>query len=211
MPSSGSPGAQGGGPDEPHGQGEHRGEVERRGEGEGKGEVEGRDSAGFLEHALSALHRVEDAFLAGLLLAMIVLAPTQIVLRNFFDTAISWGDPALRALVLWIGLLGALAATRGNRHITIDVLSHVLPERLQAGVRTLTNAFALGVCGLVAYHGWRFVRDEHEFESVAFAGVPSWVIESVIPVAFGLMALRFALLTLSSLRELARGGAASAP
>lgn len=205
MPSSGSPGAQGGGPDERRGQGEHRGEAE------GSGEVEGRDSAGFLEHALNALHRVEDVFLAGLLLTMIVLAPTQIVLRNFFDTAISWGDPALRALVLWIGLFGALAATRGNRHITIDVLSHVLPERWQAGVRTLTNAFALGVCGLVAYHGWRFVRDEHEFGSVAFAGVPSWAIESVIPVAFGLMALRFALLTFSSLRELARGGAASAP
>ena len=205
MPSSGSPGAQGGGPDEPRGQGEHGGEVERRGEVEGKGEVEGRDSAGFLEHALSALHRVEDAFLAGLLLAMIVLAPTQIVLRNFFDTAISWGDPALRALVLWIGLLGALAATRGNRHITIDVLSHVLPERLQAGVRTLTNAFALGVCGLVAYHGWRFVRDEHEFQSVAFAGVPSWAIESVIPFAFAAIALRYLGHAAADLRTLVRG------
>jgi len=181
----------------------------RRGGSEGRSEGDDHEPAGWLERALTALHRVEDAILAGLLLAMIVLAPTQIFLRNFFDSAIAWGDPALRALVLWVGLLGALAASRGNRHITIDVLSHVLPKRGQAGVRALTSLFTLGVCGLIAFHGWRFVRDEHEFGSVAFAGLPAWAIESVIPFAFGMMALRFALLSLASLRDLLRGEAAA--
>ena len=65
------------------------------------------------------------------------------------------------------------------------------------------------VCGLVAWHGWRFVRDEYEFESVAFAGLPAWAVESVIPFAFGMMALRFLLLTLASLRDFIRGGEAA--
>lgn len=167
----------------------------------------GAEAAGLPERALAALHQVEDALLALLLLTMIVLAPTQIFLRNFFDAGISWGDPALRALVLWVGLLGALAATRGNRHITIDILSHVLPERGQAGIRALTSAFAVGICGLVAYHGLRFVSGEREFESVAFAGLPAWIIQAVIPFAFFMMAVRFAIGTTAALRDVVRGPA----
>ena len=169
----------------------------------------GSATPGAPERALCVLHRIEDAFLASLLLAMIVLAPTQILLRVAFDSAITWGDPALRALVLWVGLMGAVAASRGNRHITIDVLSHVLPERGQAAVRAGTSLFTVFICGLVAWHGYRFVRDEFEYESVAFAGLPSWAVESVIPFAFGVMAIRFALLAAAALRDLIRGGAAT--
>lgn len=165
------------------------------------------DDAGVLRGALALLHRVEDAFLALLLTTMVVLAPTQIALRVFFDSAISWGDPALRALVLWLGLMGAVAATRGDRHITIDVLSPLLSGRAQSAVRIVTNVFATAVCGTVAWHAWRFLQEEMEFGSDAFTGVPSWWVASVIPLAFGLMTLRFALATGISLRDTARGEA----
>ena len=69
------------------------------------------------------LHRAEDALLVLLLSAMIVLAATQIMLRNFFDSGFVWIDPLLRVLVLWLGLIGATVATRNNRHIRIDLLS----------------------------------------------------------------------------------------
>lgn len=167
----------------------------------------GDSKGGVPERALAVLHRAEDAALALLLTSMIVLAPLQIALRIFFDSAISWGDPALRALVLWVGLLGALAATRGNRHITIDVVSQFLPARINAAVRALTSAFAVGVCGVVAYHGWRFVSEEREFESIAFAEIPAWTIEAVIPFAFGLMALRFAIGGLAAVRDAVVGPA----
>ena len=55
------------------------------------------------------LHRAEDAVLALLLGATIVLASLQILLRGIFGTGIGWVDPLVRVLVLWLGLLGALA------------------------------------------------------------------------------------------------------
>ncbi|TNF86538.1 MAG: TRAP transporter small permease subunit, partial [Gammaproteobacteria bacterium] len=72
---------------------------------------------------VKSLHRAEDALLVILLTAMIVLACTQILLRNFFDSGIVWIDPLLRVMVLWIGLVGATVATRHNKHIRIDLLS----------------------------------------------------------------------------------------
>lgn len=148
----------------------------------------GRD---VLERTLTILHRVEDGFLALLLGSMILLAPLQIFLRNFFDIGISWADPTLRVLVLWVGLMGALAATRGDRQISIDVLSHLLSERARAGVRIVTSVFAAGISALVAWASAQFVQVEIEYESTAFADVPAWIPEIVLPISFGLIAVRY--------------------
>lgn len=139
----------------------------------------------------SALHRVEDAVLAVLLTGMILLASLQIFLRNFFDGGIGWADPAVRVLVLWVGLLGALAAARSDEHIHVDVLSRLLPDGAQAVVRVITSLFTAAVAGFVAWQGGRFVLSEWEFESIAFASVPTWLLASIIPFAFGGIAVRY--------------------
>ena len=120
-----------------------------------------------------------------------MLATLQIALRDLLGTGIAWVDPALRVLVLWVGLLGAVAASREGRHITIDVLSRLLPPRVDAAVHGATSLCTAAVAALVAYHGARFVRSEFGFESVAFSGIPAWALESVIPFAFAAIALRY--------------------
>ena len=142
---------------------------------------------------LRGLHRVEDIFLALLLGAMVVLAPLQIFLRNFFDAGIAWIDPLLRVLLLWVGLMGAVAASRSDRHIRIDAASKILPGKLASVLGLVTSVFTAGVSATVAWHSGRFVVDEWEFESTAFSGIPAWMLESVIPVAFGLIAIRYGL------------------
>ena len=97
---------------------------------------------------LDALHRIEDLTLALLLLGMIALAAAQIALRNLFDTSLSWGDPLLRMSVLWVGLLGALAASRDDRQITVDVLSRLLGGRAKTAARAFTSLFTAAVCAV---------------------------------------------------------------
>jgi TRAP-type C4-dicarboxylate transport system permease small subunit len=167
--------------------------------------VTGAASGKRLERALGLLHRLEDALLALILGLLVLLAPLQIFLRNFFDTGISWGDPLLRVLVLWVGMLGALAATRGRRQIGIDVLSHSVGERVQSGVGIVTSLFTSVVCSIVAYHSARFVAAEIEHQVTAFAGVPAWSCEIVIPLVFGLIALRYLLYSIGDLRDLLSG------
>ena len=140
--------------------------------------------------------------LALLLGAMILLAPLQIALRGLLGTGTAWVDPLLRMLVLWLGLLGAVAASRAGRQITIDVLSRMLDARARAAVGAVTNLFTSAVAGFVAYHGARFVASEFHFETVAFSGIPSWGFASVIPFAFAAIAMRhvgFAALDLRTL------------
>ncbi len=128
-----------------------------------------------------------------LLTAMILLAATQIFLRNFMETGITWADPTLRLLVLWLSLLGAMAATRDNNHIRIDLLSRFLPKGIQALSQQLTDIFTPAVCALLAWHSGRFVLFERQDGITLFASIPAWVGELILPVGFGVMAVRFLL------------------
>jgi TRAP-type C4-dicarboxylate transport system permease small subunit len=142
---------------------------------------------------LAGLEKIEDWLLAILVLILVALAGAQIILRNFFDTGLSWADPLLRALVLWTGMLGALAAVRDDKHIALDVLQRFLTPRMQQASRILTFGFAAVVCAAMAWFSVDLVKIDLTSGSNAFAGVPSWFVESILPAGFGLMALRFAL------------------
>ncbi|MGR9107582.1 MAG: TRAP transporter small permease [Gammaproteobacteria bacterium] len=149
------------------------------------------------------LRRVEDGLLLILLSAMIALSGMQILLRNFWQGGMTWADPLLRVMVLWIALLGAMAATRSDRHITVDILSRHLPAKGRVISRLLTDLFTACVCALIAYHGGRFVLMEYQAETLAFATVPAWLCESIIPLGFGIIALRFLCSGIAQIRQLA--------
>jgi TRAP-type C4-dicarboxylate transport system permease small subunit len=159
--------------------------------------------------AFAALERAgrmaEDAVLVLILGGMILLATAQIVLRNFFDIGFIWSDEALRLMVLWIAVAGAVAASRSDKHINIAVLDRFLPGRVRSFKDILIHAFTASISGIVAWHGLQFVRTSHEFGDVLLGGVPAWPLQAVLPVGFGLIAWRYALFTSRDLRRLVRG------
>ena len=143
---------------------------------------------------------LEDTILILLLAAMVSLAVTQIVMRNGFETGISWGDPLLRILVLWVGLCGAIVATREDNHISINILARLLPPWAKLASHIFADLFAASICGILAYHCARFVASEFEYNSIAFGSIPSWVCQLILPISFGIMAVRF--LALAASRKL---------
>ncbi len=144
---------------------------------------------------------VEDGALIILLAGMIGIATVQIILRNFFGTAIIWVDPALRVAVLWLGLLGAVAASREGRHITVDALSRALPKRWRNLSAAVTDFFTAGVSLVLAWYGFRLVMEDRAAGIEAFSSVPVWVCESILPVAFLLIALRHILAIVRRIRR----------
>jgi len=136
---------------------------------------------------------LENTLMVLMLGGMMLLATAQILLRNLFDSGLFWGDPALRVLVLWLALAGAIAATRENRHIRIDLLSRFLGEGGRRRLQAVNDLFSAAVCGLIAWHAGRFVHLEWQEGTILFGKLPAWFGESIIPVGFGIMALRFLL------------------
>ncbi len=146
-----------------------------------------------------------DSTLTLLVAAMITIAAMQVLARNLFDAGLVWAEPLLRILVLWVALLGAIVASRHNKHIAIDILSRYLPHRLNLGISSLIYFFTASITSLLAYHSARFVAMEQESNTVAFATVPTWVAELILPIAFGLITVRYLQLSVSHLMDFLRG------
>jgi TRAP-type C4-dicarboxylate transport system permease small subunit len=136
------------------------------------------------------LHLLEDGLLVGLFALMVGMAVTQILLRNLLGGGIVWGEVLVRILVLWIGLVGAMVASRKGKHISIDVVNRYLPPRAKGIAKAVVELFTALVCAIAAFYSLRLVLADFEDGGLAFAQVPVWLCESVIPMAFTVIALR---------------------
>ena len=135
-----------------------------------------------------------------ILATMVVLSATQIILRNLFDGAILWADPMLRVGVLWVGMIGAMVATRNDKQISIDAVSQFLPDHWRARVRVLTDVFTAAVSSVVAWSALRLALDDRAAGGTAIAFVPVWICELILPVAFAVIALRYLLFAIKHFR-----------
>ena len=154
--------------------------------------------------------KIEDGILVLILVAMIFLAFLQIVLRNVFGVGLIWVEPLVRQMLLWVALVGAMVATRDHNHITVDAVSRFLPPgRVKSASGLLCDTFAAVVCALLTYS--TFLVFHREFQDPLLGnimpGLPHWASLLTLPVAFGVMTLRFVRFSFLSLRNTLRGEA----
>jgi TRAP-type C4-dicarboxylate transport system permease small subunit len=136
---------------------------------------------------------LENGLLVALLGFLVVFSFAQIVLRNVFSIGVTWGDGLTRVVVLWLALLGALAASRDGRHIRMNAVMQWLPPKVQLAAGVGSDLFAAVVSGVLAYLAFVFVRDSRGYGDVLLGQFPAWWFQAVMPVAFALIAYRFAL------------------
>jgi TRAP-type C4-dicarboxylate transport system permease small subunit len=155
----------------------------------------------FSKQIVMILQKIEDSILVGLLLLMICMAVLQIFMRNLFDSGILWGDSLVKVLVLWIGLMGAMIASRNSHHISIDVLSKFLPKQIKKMTNFIISVFTSLICGIMAYYSLNFVIMEKQDGFTAFANIPAWACESIIPIAFAIISLRYIFHSITSFAQ----------
>ena len=153
--------------------------------------MSGRGEYGF--HSICRwVDRFERFLLAVLVTGMVGLATLQILLRNIWHTGLTWSEPVLGMALLWLTMLGALAATGLGRHLSIDLAAALLPHRWSVWLARVISIFSAIVCGLLAWAAGRYVGFQREMDITPLLGLPVWKYYMVIPVVFWLMAFRFA-------------------
>ena len=146
----------------------------------------------FLHRLDRGLVRLERACVALFLMCLLILGLAQVILRNIFASGLFWADDVLRHLVLWIGFIGASLATREQSHLRMDVLAHGLPWPYGVWLRLIASVLAMVGCILLAHAAWTYVSYEYMANTKLSLGLPIWVAQSILPVGFAGMALRFA-------------------
>jgi len=139
------------------------------------------------------LGHIETAFLCLIILLMIGMALLKIVLRYFFHTGILWNDVMLQHFTLWLAFLGAALATSDKRHISIDVLTQLLPPRLVQLTAIIIQVISLVVICILAHASLEFLRHEQMGSATLVGSIPMWWAKIIIPLGFILIALHFAI------------------
>lgn len=133
---------------------------------------------------------VEDRVASLALLAMIVLPLAEIVARRAAGRGIPGSGPIVQHLTLWVGFLGAAIAAREGKLIALATTTF-LPAGLWRRAADVLGA-AFGACAAVVLSAGatRMVTMEREAGSNIGGGIQAWVAQLVLPIAFGLIALR---------------------
>ncbi len=146
----------------------------------------------WLKRAERLGRHLENAVLVALLGGLVVIAAGQIVLRDGFSLALPWADGVVRVAVLWIAMVGAVAASRDRKHIAIEVAGRLLPPAWRRPLEVLRYLVTAAVCALLARFAWSFVADSRNYGDLFSNLWPAWWFQLVLPVGFGLIAYRFA-------------------
>ncbi len=146
--------------------------------------------------AASAAHwrrRGEDALGAVVLALMVGLLVVDLVLRWVLQTSIPGGTSFVQNLTLWAGFVGATIAARDGGHLRLatgEFFERWIPGRVLA---LTTATISVAVCTGLSWASFEFMISEMESPVRLGGWLPPWVFIAVLPAAFAVIAIRFAL------------------
>jgi tripartite ATP-independent transporter DctM subunit len=147
---------------------------------------------GLLARLRGLVSRFEDG-VAGIALVLMASLPfAELILRNLFRTGIPGQVGYVEHLTLWVAFLGAMIATRARRHLDLASGLVKLPRWLARPAGALTAMLSAAVTTGLAWASLQFVLSEWEAPSLIGGWLPVWWAETVLPISFAVMAVRFA-------------------
>lgn len=144
-----------------------------------------RQPAGWRQAARSA----EDLLLVLPLLVLMALPLLEIVLRRL-HTGISGAGAFIQHFTLIIGMLGGAIAAREGRLLSFSTLGSFFKGKLKSTALIISSGAGAAISAFLCTASINFVLTEKSAGDSLAYGIPIWIIQVVLPIGFGLIALR---------------------
>lgn len=121
-------------------------------------------------------------WIASILLAvLIVLFNAAVLMRYVFHQPIHFTEELSALLLIWIVMVGAIAAEYENQHLSITVLTDLMRERPRQMLGLLTDVLSVVVLLFVAWLGWRLANTV-QFKITSILRISWFWIDLAVPV-----------------------------
>lgn len=158
----------------------------------------------FLKRANYYIYTGVKWTVVAIFLTLLALSTVQVIMRLFFKSGIANAETLMRYLVLWVAFLGACLATYKGRHINLDVVSKILRKMNKNLTKLLVSLAAFATVTVLFVSGVQFIGSIMPDETMVFF-VPLWLLETVIPLTFLIMALIYLQGVVESIAGMAGG------
>ncbi|MCX7836284.1 MAG: TRAP transporter small permease [bacterium] len=122
-------------------------------------------------------------------MAMLLAAIVQVISRNFLGGGIDWLDFWVRHSVLYLGLLGAVSATRLGNQIKIDAIIKLLPFSVSKWFQLFTTIVTSFICIWLADASLKMIQMEKEAGTVLIGNIKTSMLLWIFPISFVLIAV----------------------
>jgi tripartite ATP-independent transporter DctM subunit len=132
----------------------------------------------------------ENSLLALALLLLVALPLTEAMLRVLVHTGIPGSTGVVQHLTLIVTMLGAALAARDGRLLRLFEFAAVAPPRVRAICRAASAIGAACVALLLGLATVQLIASERAAGGTLALGIPLWVVQCVMPLGFGAIAMR---------------------
>lgn len=163
-------------------------------DGENRGAVE--EKKRFFHSFFSILERVSEV--SGIFCALSILVSAgvltyEVITRYVLQTPTIWEIEFSVFLLIMATFVGAAFGLKNGAHIHIDLLTHLLPPRIQTRLHLVTSILALIFCALLGLMGWEMWWEAASkgWRSDSLWGPPLWVPYLFLPLGMTLLCLQY--------------------
>lgn len=116
------------------------------------------------------------------MVAMTLIVGAQVFVRYALNSSLVWSEPVAVLLMGWFIFLGSAVGTREGFHLSFDLIGHLAPPRVRAGMETLSDLIVLAFGAAMAFYGFQLGAAAWGSRMPAI-GLPDGI--SMVPVVLG--------------------------
>ena len=139
--------------------------------------------------ASRVLHGFENGIGIIVVLAMAVLPIAEMLGRRYLGQGVPGSITWVQHLTLWVAFAGGSIAARDRRHLTLATTTFLSPA-LRRYADLVASAVGCSIAAVLAWASYNSVSDERQSAVVLSGGVAIWIVYTIMPIGFALIAIR---------------------
>ncbi|WP_407278485.1 TRAP transporter small permease [Aromatoleum evansii] len=140
---------------------------------------------------LKFISNIEEYLCEALLAFFVVLLFVQILLRQFFEYSLPWGEELATYLFVWFAYLGACVAAKMSAHNRVAFHFKFFPPIVKKVSEAFADLLWVGFNLYFAFLSYDFVFNRMNlFWKSQTIGLPMKYFYMILPIAFVLMSIR---------------------
>ena len=132
---------------------------------------------------------LEDAALTIVLWVLFTVVGLQFFTRYVLNASFGWTEEIARMILIVLCYVGAIVCARNRSHISVEILTLLLPASLRPLIQRLMNVICMVLFALLASTAVRFALTTQQ--SLSSVDIPKSIIYWICAISLGLMAVHY--------------------